>query len=62
MTLSVSGHDIDYRVSSLPTAHGENIVLRVLDRSRGIVALDELGMSPPRARGAPANDGTPGGA
>ena len=46
MTLSVSGHDIDFRVSSLPTAHGENIVLRVLDRSRGIVGLDELGMSP----------------
>ena len=46
MTLSVSGHDIDYRVSSLPTTHGENIVLRVLDRSRGIVTLDELGMSP----------------
>ena len=46
MTLSVSGHDIDYRVSSLPTAHGENIVLRVLDRGRGIVSLDELGMSP----------------
>ena len=45
MTLSVSGHDIDYRVSSLPTAHGENIVLRVLDRGRGIVALDALGMS-----------------
>ena len=45
MTLSVSGHDIDYRVSSLPTAHGENIVLRVLDRGRGIVALDEIGMS-----------------
>ena len=45
MTLSVSGHDIDYRVSALPTAHGENIVLRVLDRSRGIVALDKLGMS-----------------
>ena len=45
MTLSVSGHNIDYRVSSLPTAHGENIVLRVLDRSRGIVALGELGMS-----------------
>ena len=46
MSLSVSGHDIDFRVSSLPTAHGENIVLRVLDRSRGIVSLDELGMSP----------------
>ena len=46
MTLSVSGRDIDYRVSSLPTTHGENIVLRVLDRSRGLVPLDELGMSP----------------
>ena len=45
MTLSVSGHDIDYRVSALPTTHGENIVLRVLDRGRGIVALDALGMS-----------------
>ena len=46
MSLSVSGHDIDFRVSSLPTAHGENIVLRVLDRSRGIVPLEGLGMSP----------------
>ena len=46
MTLGIAGHDIDFRVSSLPTVHGENIVLRVLDRSRGIVALDDLGMSP----------------
>ena len=46
MTLAISGHDIDFRVSSLPTVHGENIVLRVLDRGRGIVTLDELGMSP----------------
>lgn len=46
MSLSVSGRDIDFRVSSLPTVHGENIVLRVLDRSRGIVSLDGLGMSP----------------
>ncbi len=46
MTLSVSGRDIDYRVSSLPTTHGENVVLRVLDRSRGIVRLEALGMSP----------------
>ena len=46
MSLGVAGHDIDFRVSSLPTTHGENIVLRVLDRGRGIVALDELGMSP----------------
>ena len=46
MTLSVSGRDVDYRVSSLPTVHGENIVLRVLDRRRGLVPLDDLGMSP----------------
>ena len=32
ISLSVSGHAVDFRVSSLPTTHGENIVLRVLDR------------------------------
>ena len=44
ISLSVSGRDIDFRVSSLPTIDGENIVLRVLDRHRGIVALDRLGL------------------
>ena len=44
ISLSVSGREIDFRVSSLPTAHGENIVLRVLDRHKGIVALDRLGL------------------
>ena len=44
ISLSVSGREIDFRVSSLPTAHGENIVLRVLDRQKGIVALDRLGL------------------
>jgi len=42
--LSVSGRPVDYRVSSLPTTHGENIVLRVLDRQKGIVPLDALGL------------------
>ena len=45
ISLSVSGRDIDFRVSSLPTIDGENIVLRVLDRHRGIVALDRLGLT-----------------
>ncbi len=45
ISLSVSGRDIDFRVSSLPTIHGENIVLRVLDRHQGIVALDRLGLA-----------------
>ena len=45
ISLSVSGRDIDFRVSSLPTIHGENIVLRVLDRHMGVVALDRLGLA-----------------
>ena len=44
ISLSVSGRAVDFRVSSLPTTHGENIVLRVLDRHKGIVALDRLGL------------------
>ncbi len=44
ITLSLSGRLIDFRVSTIPTVHGENIVLRVLDRMKGLVALDELGL------------------
>jgi len=44
VTLSLSGRRIDFRVSTLPTVHGENIVLRVLDRQKGIVALEELNL------------------
>lgn len=44
ISLSVSGHPVDFRVASLPTTHGENIVLRVLDRQKGIVPLESLGL------------------
>lgn len=44
--LSVGGRDADFRVSSLPTVWGENIVLRVLDKSQSIMPLDGLGFSP----------------
>ena len=44
ISLSLSGRRIDFRVSTLPTVHGENIVLRVLDRQKGIVALEELNL------------------
>ena len=44
ISLSVSGRAVDFRVSSLPTAFGENIVLRVLDRHKAIMAIDELGL------------------
>ncbi len=46
MSLSLSGRQVDFRVSTLPTVHGENIVLRVLDRQKGIVSLEELSLSP----------------
>lgn len=44
MTLIVHGRRIDFRVSSLPGTHGENFVLRILDREKGIVPLDKLGL------------------
>ncbi|MFN3700334.1 MAG: GspE/PulE family protein [Alphaproteobacteria bacterium] len=44
--LSAGGKDVDFRVSSLPTVFGENIVLRVLDKSASIMPLDKLGFSP----------------
>jgi type IV pilus assembly protein PilB len=36
--------EINVRVSSMPTIHGENIVLRLLDMSAGVYTLDRLGM------------------
>lgn len=46
INLNIRGHQIDFRVSSQPTTHGENVVLRVLDRAKGIVAIDDLGLHP----------------
>ena len=40
----VAGKDLDVRVSTLPTAFGERIVLRLLDKSAGVLTLAELGM------------------
>ena len=44
ISLTVSGRAVDFRVSSLPTTFGENIVLRVLDRHKAIMAIDRLGL------------------
>jgi len=43
--LNMGGKEADFRVSCLPTVHGENIVLRVLDKSASIVPLERLGFS-----------------
>lgn len=44
--MNIGGRMADFRVSSLPTAHGENIVMRVLDQSQSIMPLADLGFSP----------------
>jgi energy-coupling factor transporter ATP-binding protein EcfA2 len=43
----MSGRVVDFRVASLPTTHGENLVLRILDRQKGIVPLDKLNLEEP---------------
>ena len=45
VSLSLFGRQIDFRSASHPTIHGENFVLRILDRKSGIVSLDRLGMT-----------------
>jgi len=39
---TIIGRQIDFRVASQPTIHGENIVLRVLDRAMGVIPLEKL--------------------
>ncbi len=46
--IHIKMHDKDYdmRVSSLPTAYGEKIVMRILDKSSVMIGLDKLGLYP----------------
>ena len=44
--LKVQGHDIDFRVSTLPTLLGESMVIRILDREKVILDLNRLGFPP----------------
>lgn len=41
-----AGRRIDLRVSTLPTMHGEKIVIRIVDQERAALRLDTLGLSP----------------
>jgi len=41
----IAGREVDVRASILPTAYGERVVLRLLDRGRGVLSLAELGMN-----------------
>jgi len=41
--LRVKGKEIDFRVSSIPTIHGESVVLRILDKSSIVLDIERLG-------------------
>ncbi|MBX5477016.1 MAG: Flp pilus assembly complex ATPase component TadA [Clostridia bacterium] len=41
--MRVLGREVDMRVATMPTIHGEKVEIRILDRERGLVALDRLG-------------------
>jgi general secretion pathway protein E/type IV pilus assembly protein PilB len=45
ISLTLNGRPIDFRVSTQPTIHGENIVLRVLDREKSIINLDRMNLA-----------------
>ena len=43
ISLKVSGRAIDLRVATLPAIYGEKVVMRILDKSGGVVSLENLG-------------------
>jgi type IV pilus assembly protein PilB len=45
--LVVDGRHVDLRVVTLPSVHGEGVVMRVLDKESVVVELDKLGMAEP---------------
>ena len=45
--VEIDGRRIEFRVSTLPTDHGEKIVIRIVDQERSALRLDTLGLSEP---------------
>ncbi len=46
VSLRVGGHEVDVRVSTIPSQYGERVVMRLLDRDATRLGLDRLGMAP----------------
>ncbi len=46
ISLKVAGRSVDVRVSTIPSGHGERVVLRLLDKQAGRLELGGLGMDP----------------
>lgn len=47
IALRVAGREVDIRVSTMPSASGERVVLRLLDKNAGNIKLESLGMKGP---------------
>jgi len=45
ISMRISGREIDLRVSTMPTVHGEGIVIRILEKGNIILEMSHLGMS-----------------
>ena len=45
ISIKLAGHAVDIRVSTIPSAHGERVVLRLLDKQAGQLHLDQLQMN-----------------
>ena len=43
--LTIDGHHVDLRVVTLPSVHGESVVMRILDKDSVVMDLDKLGMA-----------------
>ncbi|WP_029165313.1 GspE/PulE family protein [Aminiphilus circumscriptus] len=43
--ISLGDRDVDIRVGSVPTQHGERLALRILDKAQGLLSLEDLGMA-----------------
>jgi general secretion pathway protein E len=48
--VTIAGKDIDIRVSDIPTAHGERIVMRLLDKTSVLLKLEDIGFSSDQLR------------
>jgi general secretion pathway protein E len=44
MSVKLGGRSIDLRISTMPSSHGERVVMRLLDKDAGKLQVDDLGM------------------
>ncbi len=50
ISIKIAGRDVDIRVSAIPTAHGERLVLRLLDKGNLLLQLSQIGLDEERLK------------